>query len=442
MAADKLVFPLKGLFGGITALPPTQQPEAVVADLLDQRCGDSFERVVYQKLADPIALNTSYRYLDFLGQMVKLSAESYAYMGDQLLYRNASGDDFILRSDGVHSSDFPGSGLRFVGMRGSLAYLEYPGDSCFYLTEPGAFPTFNATTNPVPSKMVFQQGNSNPTLGVAGFGAGMVAFGERTVSYWDFTIPRQTILSTSGCLSQEAWSGGDGQVWWVSQDSVLYNFDGKQVNPVGYSWLFKQYTRAFLTWLEPTKDLFITLDKGNSTTLVDPVTYLYHNGLTRLSEVVFHPALGTDFIYGLDELGQTIKVNLPARDQGTSFNWATFTPPMNLVLPSRPPDLVTDWADFYSTQIKSFLALEVVSNPTWPVYFSVTSDTGATDIGIITLEFPVGEVSVSGHKFILEIWFPDPAAGPDRITDIRTHIQAEDLRGIYALAVGKPTLNG
>lgn len=438
MAVDKIIFQLKQLMAGISPTPPLQQPEPSVIQLTDMRPGSGYERIVFQAYTSDVDVTYYTRVLNFLGTVWVGRADSWALIGDQLLVRRPEGEFLLNQEEGVEPVTIPGEGLRFSGIRGSIAFYNHPGPRCVYLTEPGTFPTFTED-KPVPSRLVFMLENCFEVYGVQGFEQGMLLFGDQLVSYWHLletavTPSRQTVLSSAGTLSAESWAVGTQQAFWIGADRNLWTTDGKKVQKLGYSWLWPTATRARLTWIEATQDLFIYLDDGTTEELGTGQSFLYHSGMTELSEMVTSVAYISGVLYGLTADGRVITISLPMVAEGALFNWDTFVP--GAAVPDREPDLVTSWADFYSALQKTLSGLEVAATPQWPSWAVISANLGGPDQWVqFTRNHPIGETPVAGNIFQLRFWFPTAEeAGAYKISAIRAHVQGEDLRGIYGAA--------
>lgn len=443
---DSLMYLLKASMAGITSQPPAQRPEPVVEDMVDFRClGEVIERLRIGIISDnPVMVNINTRLVNYLGSVIQFQASSLADLGGTLLYRLGA-SRYMRQGNTTVAAAMLYESLDFEPIRGAIGYLDYPCAGAFYITEPGALPTLMTPMAPVPSKMVFQQGNCTKVHGVAGFGKGVIGFGNYLVSYWDLqknqlTDSSQTHLSTAGCLSRHSWAVGDKIAFWLGLDNNLYAYDGKQVQNMGFSWLFRAYSRASMWYLEQSNDLFITLDKGSGDTLVDPVTYLFHGGLTRLSKAIVSPVYNDGLIYAMTTSGHMATITYPGRSSAPEFDWDTWVPGINT---TGQPDIVFGWADFYGPKEKTFTSLAVITMPMYPVSFQVTTNLGGVVQGLCTNQNPIGEITgATGSLFKVEVWFSQEATGPYRVSPLRCFVKGDDLRGMYAAAAGQVTLVG
>lgn len=447
--ADRWVIPLREVMSGISPRAPLNQNMPTAYLLNDFRVSEAgLQKIIFSGIAAAQTATPEYGRLVLENGYRLLNGVTHvANFDGQWLWRLLSGSMVF---DGATVA-MPSVG--FFGYNGSLVIPNVPGDGKFLLTAPGRLPlspwveglTTGISTTidyaaalPV-GAMAFSLEDSVDVRLAHRHGSGLLVYGDQSVSVFLLAeVIAQTRLPIPGILAGRAAAGDGEWAYCVGQDKNLWGIENGKAQNLGFGYLWQNATRAFLSFVRETGDLFIVLDEGEAGALVNPRGFLYNKGLSELStgilDAIFDPAQG---IVGLTEDGDIVRISGVNDGLGPDYDWALWDTGTEIVVPTRTPDLSTTFTDLGTGLIKTISGVEAVMTPCWPIYVRVSSiEPGSATIGTddvaVTAVHPTGELSVAGYKFRMDFWFE--YGSEFFITELRLHIQAEDLRGIYAVA--------
>lgn len=447
--ADRWIIPLREIMSGISAMAPLNQNMPTASGLVDFRVGVAgLQRIIFSEIAaDQTLAPQSARLVLEEGYRLLNGVTHVAGFDGQWLWRLLSG---TMVFDGA-TVGMPSVG--FFGYNGALVIPNIPGGGKFLLTAPGHLPLSpwveGLSTGISPSidyadalpvgAMAFSLEDSTDVRLAHRHGSGLLVYGDQSVSVFSLAeVIAQVRLPIPGILPGRAASGDGEWAYCVGQDKNLWGIENGKPKNLGFGYLWQDATRAFLSFIRETGDLFIVLDEGTTGALVNPRGYLYNKGLSELSvgivDAIFDPSLG---IVGLTEDGNIVGISGINDGLGADYEWTLWDTGAEITVPTRSPDLSTTFTDLGTGLIKTISGVEAVMTPCWPIYVRVTSlepgsATEGTEDVAVTAIHPTGELSVAGYKFRMDFWFE--YGSEFFVTELRLHIQAEDLRGIYAVA--------
>jgi hypothetical protein len=375
-----------------------------------------------------------------------------ARIGTELLVRKSDGTAKLLRYDeSIENKTLISHTGRICSWHGSVILCNYPVAGAFFINQPVLVPESGFLPSPANdgttsysdahprNGLVFTLDNSSNVFGAHPFQNSLMVYGNASSAVISLGSPPAQKTVGVGCLNDHAWAGGERVGYWIGTDKNLWTINEKGVQNIGYGWIFKDYSRAHLWYVEETADLFIVLDKNTTGALSEAKMYWFMQGLAEMDNIYLHPAYHpTDGLLALDTDGNLVSFNLPKQASTIEYDWDDFS----YSFPTRGPDFVTSWADFKTGNLKSITGLECATTPVHPIYVQIEamappSTTVTTKQFVITAKNPVGEVFIEGARFRFKLWFATyEDAGAMRISQFRVHVNGDDLRGIYAAAEG------
>lgn len=450
---DKYIVPLEDIPKGITPIPSLNVDQPVVKDMVDLRpLGGLLERVGYTTVAAAAVADPFEARVVSQGgtSLVLPQCSSYARLATAHL-TTAESATRLFQPDGSDAVQTMMAG-DFLGYNGAVVMLDYPCGGAFMIYKPGVIPPETWTSDPgigstdwsaayPKGGMLLTLDNADSVYGVQPHMSNLIVFGDTKVAMFGFGDQfGQSVFSSPGTLSKWAWCGDFGRAFFIGQDKNLWIVEQGVPKPVGFSWLWSEYTRAWMTYVPETGDVFILLDKGtNETSYVSPVCYLYNKGLTRLSQNVVTAQYLDDEIEFVNTDGDFMTMTKPLREDGDEWDWDDTE--YDETWFDRDYDILTEWSDFGAASLKDLSGLEVKSLPFQPIYtkvyaFAAADTAPSEDENWIKAPAPVAEHEKQGNRFQLEYRVPTYVeAGSAKYTAFRAHLKGADLWGLYGVTL-------
>lgn len=451
MAKDMYIVPLDSFTQGITPFPHTDVNIPGIVDMVDFRCSGNFIERIGFKESSVESLEDGYNakalrqgdellLLSGVTSFARLDLDWLIRVDTDALYQHNS----IITQQSTMVEDY-------VGYNGAVIHLDYPCGGKFIIHKPGTIPmrewdtasgigTINTSAAYPCGGLLFSLDQSTAVYGVQPHLDSFIALGDMSVGL--FTLGanvKQKTFSSSGILSKWAWAGDSNTTYFLGKDKNLWVVQNGQPQRVGYSWLWREYSRAWLSYIPETGDLFIVVDKGdaNSTTFVEPKGYIFNGGLSRLTVPISAACYLDGDIYGIGIDGKVWEISAPLAEPTKEYNWDDYS----FDFPTDAPDIITEWSSFGVANTKSHSGFEAIIEPFHPVFLElgywVLADLApSTDLSSIKTSAPVAETEGQGNRFRYSIWVPTyDEAGPIRLSSFKAHIKSTDLWGIWGVTV-------